>query len=60
MQKNQSPDPRRKENQDEQSNTASQDDRLPEDPHNDEKVITNDQDGKDDDAPSYDKDDTSE
>ena len=59
MQNNQS-DPRQKENQDEQANTADQGNQLLENPNNDEKVITNDQDGKDDDAPNYDKDDTSE
>jgi hypothetical protein len=63
MQTNQTPDPRKKENQDEQANTADQGNQLLEDPANAEKVttnkevITNDQDGKDDDAPNYDKDD---
>ena len=58
MQTNQTPDPRQKENQDEQANTADQGNELLDNPNADEEVITNDQDGKDDDAPDYDNDDT--
>ena len=40
MEQTQTPDPREKENQDEQSNTGNQANELLEEPNNDEEVIT--------------------